>query len=361
MSGIFGKNIRISIFGESHGAAIGLLADGFPEGETVDFEELSSFMARRSAQGKSYATARKEPDVPVFLSGIRDGKILSSPLAVMIENKSAHSADYKALADEPRPGHADFAAFARHRENVDLRGGGHYSGRLTAPLCAAGGIAIQILERRGIHVFSHIAQIYNVFDKKFDPVTVGKAEREAIKASEIGTLDPMAGRKMLEVIEKAKSEGDSVGGVIECAVTGLEAGSCGEHMFDGLEGHISHALFSVPAVKGVEFGNGFACAGLLGSENNDAFTVDENGKIRTLTNNAGGILGGTASGMPIIVRAALKPTPSIYKPQQSVSLSENKVETLTIEGRHDPCIVTRAAPCIESAVALAVLDLLLDK
>lgn len=360
MSGTFGNKLHLSIFGESHGPAIGFLADGFPAGEEIDLAALSRFMARRSAAGKAYATGRKEPDALHFLSGFLDGRILSSPLCVMIENTAQRSADYAALRDVPRPGHADYPAYARHGENVDLRGGGHYSGRLTAPLCAAGGIAIQMLKKRGIEVFSHILSIHGIADSPFDPVSVGEREHDILEASAFRTLDEKAGEQMLAEIQKAQEKGDSVGGVIECAVTGLAAGSCGEHIFDGLDGHIAQALFGVPAVKGVEFGEGFACASLFGSENNDPYRVDEEGNITCTSNHAGGILGGMASGMPLIVRAAVKPTPSIYLAQESISLKDRENRKLKIEGRHDPCIVARATPCIESAVALAVLDALLD-
>ena len=360
MSGVFGNKLKISIFGESHGPAIGLLADGFPAGEQVDLEALSRFLARRSAVGKSYATGRKEADIPHFLSGLLNGRLLSSPLCVMIENTAQHSADYDTLRDVPRPGHADYTAYCRHGRDVDLRGGGHYSGRLTAPLCVAGGIAIQILYRRGIEVFAHIHSLHGVADRPFDPVSVGTCERESLACAQFPVLDTDAGAEMLAEIEKAKDAGDSVGGVIECAVTGLAPGSCGEHIFDGLDGHIAQALFAVPAVKGVEFGAGFACAQLYGSENNDPFAVGPDGRITCTGNNHGGILGGMASGMPLIVRAAVKPTPSIYKQQPSVSIKENCDVALEIKGRHDPCIVPRAVPCIESAAALAVLDALLD-
>ncbi len=360
MSGTFGNKLKISIFGESHGAAIGLLADGFPAGEKIDLEELSRFLSRRSAVGKSYATGRKEADTPRFLSGFLNGRILSSPLCVMIENTAQHSSDYDVLRDIPRPGHADYAAYCRHGQNVDLRGGGHYSGRLTAPLCVAGGIAIQILHRRGIEVFAHIYNLHDIADLPFDPVAVGACEQDRLAQSPFPVLDTQAGDAMLEAIFEAKSHLDSIGGVIECAVTGLAPGSCGEHMFDGLDGHIAQALFAVPAVKGVEFGAGFACTQLYGSENNDPFTINQDGKITCTRNNHGGILGGMASGMPVIVRAAVKPTPSIYKLQPSVSIRENRDVPLEIQGRHDPCIVPRAVPCIESAVALAVLDALLD-
>ena len=360
MSGTFGKKLKISIFGESHGPAIGLLADGFPAGERIDLETLSHFLARRSAVGKSYATGRKEADIPHFLSGFLNGRILSSPLCVMIENTAQHSADYDTLRDVPRPGHADYAAYCRHGKDVDLRGGGHYSGRLTAPLCVAGGIAIQILHRHGIEVFAHIYSLHGITDLPFDPVTVGVDEQARLACAPFPVLDTKVGDAMLKAILEAKNHMDSIGGVIECTVTGLAPGSCGEHMFDGLDGHIAQALFAVPAVKGVEFGAGFACAQMYGSENNDPFTVGPDGKITCTRNNHGGILGGMASGMPVIVHAAVKPTPSIYKLQPSVSIQENRDVPLEIQGRHDPCIVPRAVPCVESAVALAVLDALLD-
>ena len=360
MSGTFGKKLKISIFGESHGPAIGLLADGFPAGEKVDLEELSRFLARRSAVGKSYATGRKEADIPHFLSGFLNGRILSSPLCVMIENTAQHSSDYDNLRDIPRHGHADYTAYCRHGRDVDLRGGGHYSGRLTAPLCVAGGIAIQILHRRGIEVFAHIHSLHGITDMPFDPIAVGAHEQTQLACAQLPVLDAQAGEAMLAEILKAKDNCDSVGGVIECAVTGLAPGSCGEHIFDGLDGHIAQALFAVPAVKGVEFGAGFSCAQLYGSENNDPFSVGPDGRITCTGNHHGGILGGMASGMPVIVRAAVKPTPSIYKCQPSVSIRENCDVQLEIKGRHDPCIVPRAVPCIESAVAVAVLDALLD-
>lgn len=359
MSGIFGNKLKISIFGESHGPAIGVVIDGLPAGEKIDLDELRRFMSRRSAVGKSYATARKEADDPVFLSGMLDGTVLSSPLAIMIKNTSQRSSDYNSLVDVPRPGHADFTARARHGDSVDLRGGGHYSGRLTAPLCAAGGIAIQILKKRNINVFAHVLSIHGISDTAFDPENVGTEEMNILENSDFRVLNKAAGNNMLLEISKARENGDSVGGVIECAVTGLEAGSCGEHIFDGLDGHIAQALFAVPAVKGVEFGEGFHSAQLYGSENNDPFEVSE-GNIKCLTNHAGGILGGMASGMPVIVRTAIKPTPSISKQQRSVSLSRHENVSLNISGRHDPCIVSRATPCIESVVALAVLDALLD-
>ena len=360
MSAVFGDKLSLRIFGASHAPAIGFTADGFPIGGRVDMDRLSRFMQRRSAAGKSYATGRKEPDIVQFTAGIENGRIVSSPISAKIENMMQRSADYEALRDVPRPGHADYPAIRRYNGNVDLRGGGSFSGRMTAPLCIAGGIAIQLLEQRGIHVFSHILRIYNEEDTPFDPVKVGKEEQETLESSDFRTLDQKAGKRMLAVIEKAQTEGDSVGGIIECAVTGLSAGACGGALFEGLDGKIAQAIFGVPAVKGVEFGAGFACADLYGSENNDPYYADGQGNILCSTNNAGGILGGIPDGMPLIVRAAIKPTPSIYKAQESVSISRKENTVLEIKGRHDPCIVPRAAPCIESAAALAVLDALLE-
>ena len=369
MGSTYGKKLKITIYGESHGKAIGMVAEGLPAGEIIDMDELLAFMARRSAVGKKYSTPRKEPDIPVFLSGMleqpgtdADGsgqpsgqgcgqkyKILNSPVCVMIENTNQRSGDYNNLKDVPRPAHADFAAMMRYGSNVDLRGGGHFSGRLTAPLCAAGGMAKQILQRRGITVTAQMIAVGGVRgDAGTDPVTG------------IHSVDEAGVEAMMQAMAQAQAEGDSVGGIIECVVEGLPAGSCGDHMFDGMEGRISQAVFGIPAVKGIEFGNGFACAALRGSQNNDPFFVDEDGNVRTKSNNHGGILGGIASGMPVVFRVAVKPTPSIFKEQDSVSMSVGCNAKLKIKGRHDPCIVQRAVPVVEAAAALAVLDGLLD-
>ena len=276
-------------------------------------------------------------------------KILNSPVCVMIENTNQRSGDYNNLKDVPRPAHADFAAMMRYGSNVDLRGGGHFSGRLTAPLCAAGGMAKQILQHRGITVTAQMIAVAGVRgDAGMDPATG------------IHTVDEAGVEAMMQSMAQAQAEGDSVGGIIECVVEGLPAGSCGDHMFDGMEGRISQAVFGIPAVKGIEFGNGFACAALRGSQNNDPFFVDEDGNVRTKSNNHGGILGGIASGMPVVFRVAVKPTPSIFKEQDSVSMSVGCNAKLKIKGRHDPCIVQRAVPVVEAAAALAVLDGLLD-
>lgn len=356
MASTYGKRLKITIFGESHGKSIGMVAEGFPAGETIDMDQLKAFLARRSAVGKKHATARKEPDLPVVLSGMLDAqdegvvlKTLNSPIAIMIENTNQKSGDYNNLKDIPRPGHADFAAMMRYEQNVDLRGGGHFSGRLTAPLCVAGGMAKQILSRRGIEVQAQMIAVGGIS---------GVCSVDA--ATGIHQVDEAGMEAMFGAMAKAHEAGDSVGGIIECVVSGLDAGACGDHMFDGMEGRISQAIFGIPAIKGIEFGNGFDCANLRGSINNDPFYVDQDGKVKTKTNHHGGILGGIASGMPIVFRVAVKPTPSIFMEQESVSLSGGCDATLEIKGRHDPCIVERAIPCVEAAAALAVLDGVLD-
>ena len=355
MSSTFGNKLKITISGTSHGPSMAMRAEGFPAGEIIDQALLQEFMARRGAAGKRYATGRKEPDVPVFLAGVEpcgDGmlRILDEPVEAVIENTAQRSSDYDSLRDVPRPGHADFAAMMKDGKDADLRGGGRFSARLTAPLCIAGGMAKQILSKRGIEVSAQMISIGGVSGVcSVDPVTG------------IHQVDDAGMEAMYGQMAAAQAEGDSVGGIIECVVTGLAAGSCGDALFDGLEGRISLAVFGVPAVKGIEFGNGFGAAGLKGSENNDPFYVDTaEGRVKTRTNNHGGILGGIASGMPVVFRVAMKPTPSIFKEQDSVSMSGGCDVKLKIEGRHDPCIVERAVPCIEAAAAIAVLDSLLD-
>ena len=343
MPSIYGEKIHVSIFGQSHSAAIGVVIDGLPAGVKIDMAELGRFMARRAPGQGKYATARKEADLPEFVSGVVDD--------------DTRSGDYANLRDVPRPSHADYPAYVKFGAAHDIRGGGHFSGRLTAPLCIAGGIALQMLRARGVSIGAHIASVGSVNDARFDAVNVSTSDFDKIAANGFPVLDWQAGEKMLAEIESARADADSIGGTIECAAVGLPAG-LGDALFGGLEGRMSMALFGVPAVKGVEFGNGFDCATLRGSQNNDPFVI-ENGKIKTLTNNAGGILGGITTGMPLIFKVAIKPTPSIGKPQQSVSLSRMENSELVIKGRHDPCIVPRAVPVIEAAAALALLDVML--
>ena len=351
MSSSYGENLRIHIFGESHGPAVGVTVEGIPAGEAVDLAELRRFLDRRAPGRNAWSTPRKEADVPEFLSGLREGKTCGTPLTAILKSANTRSGDYDALRDVPRPGHADYTAWVKYGESRDSRGGGHFSGRLTAPLCVAGGICLQLLAREGITIISRVAAIGGVRDE--GELTASTAEKA------FPTVSDSAGEAMRSAIAAARAEGDSLGGVIECAVLGLPAG-LGDPMFDGMENRIAAAVFGVPAVKGIEFGAGFTAAGLRGSENNDAFSV-ENGRIITESNHCGGILGGITDGMPLTFRAAVKPTPSIARPQQSVDLNTGEIVPLTVTGRHDPCIVPRAVPCLEAAAAIAVYDALLAR
>ncbi len=350
MSNITGNRIKISIFGQSHSRAIGFTLEGLPAGIRIDMERLKAFMQRRAPGNSPLATQRKEADEPEFIAGLADGLTCGAPLTVLIWNKDAHSKDYSNIKDMPRPGHADYTASVKYGGYNDIAGGGQFSGRLTAPLCAAGAIALQLLEERGIRVFSHIYSIADVKDTPY-PLT---GPFEDVSGKELPVIDNDVMNKMQERILKAKEELDSVGGTVECAVTGVRAG-LGDPMFDGIENTIARMVFGIPAVKGLEFGRGFEAASLRGSENNDEFCIEE-GVIKTRTNNHGGILGGITSGMPIVFRTAFKPTPSIARPQKSVSLSKMEEGVLEIKGRHDPCIVIRAVPCVEAAAALSILD-----
>ena len=357
MSSEFGKILKVTVFGQSHGRAIGVVMDNLPAGETIDEAELLAFLSRRKPGG-ALATQRKEEDVPVFLSGVVNGKTCASPLCAIIENKDAHSPDYENLKDVPRPSHADYTAFAKWGKNVDMRGGGHFSGRLTAPLCIAGGIAKQILARRGIFVGAHLAEAGNEQDESF-PLLPSRELFEEIAQKTFPVISDACGEAMKAAISQAAKEGDSVGGIVECVVIGLPAG-LGSPMFDGVENRIAQAVFGIPAVKGIEFGAGFAGAKKRGSENNDPFIIDETGRIVTEKNDSGGILGGITNGMPVVFRAAFKSTPSIAKPQKSVSLSENREVELKITGRHDPCVALRAVPVVEAMAAIVILDMLLE-
>lgn len=359
MASYLGEHIHVSVFGQSHSPAIGVVVDGLPAGERVDMEELGRFLKRRAPGQNATSTPRKEADLPQFLSGLVDDVTCGAPLAALIENTNTRSQDYAQLRDKPRPGHADFTAQVKYGGFQDVAGGGHFSGRLTAPLCIAGGICLQILKRRGIEVAAHIASIAGEADRPFDPMGESVETLDALKRAPFPVMDEKAGERMRKVILQAKEEGDSVGGVIECLVTGVPAG-LGEPMFGGMENRLAAALFGIPAVKGVEFGAGFGVATMRGSENNDPFTVKD-GKLVTETNHAGGILGGITNGMPLVFRLAVKPTPSIAKQQQTVSLSKKQVEELVVTGRHDPCIVPRAVPVVEAVTALTILDLLFSR
>ncbi|MDL2217281.1 chorismate synthase [Christensenellaceae bacterium OttesenSCG-928-M15] len=354
MSSMTGENIKISLFGQSHGSAIGVVMDGLPPGEEIDLHALQLFLNRRAPGRGELSTARNERDVVRILSGLVNGRTCGAPLCAIIENTDARSSDYAAFSDMPRPSHADYPAHVRYKGYADLRGGGHFSGRLTAPLCIAGGICMQILSRRGVFVGAHAEAVGSIKDRRFDPVFLDKEELLAPGKRPIPVLEERAGEEMAKLIKAVSEEGDSIGGVIECAATGMPPG-IGEPMFGGLENRLAAAVFAIPAVRGVEFGAGFAAAHMHGSEHNDAYCVKD-GAVKTTGNHHGGILGGITTGMPIVFRAAIKPTPSIAKAQQSIRLSTMKEDTLLIKGRHDPCIALRAVPCVEAAAAFVLLD-----
>ncbi len=358
MSSTYGQNIRFTIFGQSHSPAIGVTAEGLPYGFKPDLERLQAFLDRRAPGGSDLSTPRQEADRFTVLSGMKDGAFCGAPFTATIENTDTKSKDYSAFKDTPRPGHADYTAEMKYRGSQDFAGGGHFSGRLTAPLCLIGGICIQILEEEGFRIGSHIMQIADIKDEPFDPVYPPTYRFRELQEMTLPVMDLLAGVQMSEAIREARDEGDSLGGIIECCVYGLPAG-LGDPMFDGMENRIASLVFGIPAVKGIEFGAGFRAAAMKGSEHNDDFSI-RNEKIVTETNNAGGILGGISNGMPILFRAAIKPTPSIFKKQQSVSLSKMEPASLQIQGRHDPCIVPRALPCVEAAAAIAVYDALLE-
>ncbi len=351
MSSSYGENIRLTIFGQSHSPAIGMTLEGVPAGEKIDYDKLGSFMARRAPGNNSYSTPRKEADQPEFLSGVFNDYTCGTPISAIIRNSNTRSQDYSELKRVPRPGHADYTAEVKYKGFQDYTGGGHFSGRLTAPLCIAGGICMQILERKGIEVFARIKSIKNVSDN-------GQLT-ESLGLKSFPVVDDAQGEKMVALIEEYKAKGDSVGGIIECVVKGLPVG-LGDPMFDGMENRVASIVFGIPAVKGIEFGAGFEVANMTGSENNDYYHYD-NGEVKTLSNNAGGILGGITNSMPLIFRVAVKPTPSIAMVQESVDLSAGEDKELVVKGRHDPCIVPRAVPVVEAAAAIAVYDALLGQ
>ena len=346
MSSVYTGNLTVAIFGQSHAPAIGVTIDGLPAGLPVDPNALQQFLRRRAPGQNAWSTPRKEADAPEILCGLSNGRTCGAPLTAIIRNTNTRSGDYDNLRDTPRPGHADYTAQMKFSGAQDVAGGGHFSGRLTAPLCIAGGICLQLLKTQGVTVRARIVSVGAVTDDSPFLSPVGEKAFPAVSDA--------AAAAMQAEIAAARADGDSVGGVIECVVEGLPAG-VGDPMFGGLENLISRAIFAIPAVKGIEFGAGFAAARMRGSENNDPFRV-ENGTVVTETNHCGGILGGISDGMPIVFRAAFKPTPSIARQQRSVSLGQLENKTLVIQGRHDPCIVPRAVPCVEAAAAIAVLD-----
>lgn len=359
MSSIWNNNISVSLFGESHGPAIGVVIDNLPSGEYIDMDEVMKFMARRAPKKDKTSTQRREKDMPQIMSGLLNNRTTGTPLCAFIANTDTHSVDYAQMSKLARPGHADYTGALRYKGFNDVRGGGHFSGRLTAPLCFAGAICGQILERRGIYIGAHLAEVHNIKDTSLNPITTSRDDIKSLREKDFPVINDKKGNQMRKDIEKAAECLDSVGGIVECIAINVPAG-IGNPMFDGLENSIAQLVFGIPAVKGIEFGAGFNCSKMLGSENNDEFYVDEHGHVVTRTNNAGGILGGISSGMPITMRVAFKPTPSIAKPQNTVDYSSMTNEIINIKGRHDPCVVPRAVPCVEAAMNIAILSHMLD-
>ena len=359
MSATWGRNFKISIFGESHGTAIGAVIDGLPGGVELDIDSIKMQMKRRAPGKNKLSTPRAEGDGFEILSGYFNGKTTGTPLAVMIRNKDRRSKDYEKTKSLLRPGHADYTGMVRYSGFNDYRGGGHFSGRLTAPVVFAGAIAQQILQNMGIDVMAHVKSIGRVKDDDFSLENMNTEIAQRLRAMEIPVLDSEKAELMRQEILKAKEEMDSVGGVIECAITGVHAGM-GDPFFDSVESNIAHVMFSVPAVKGVEFGAGFDISNMRGSQANDEPYIKD-GKILHRKNNNGGIVGGITNGMPVVFRTAIKPTPSIGKVQSSVDIENMSEVKLEIEGRHDPCIVQRAVPVIEAGAAIAVLDMIMER
>ena len=351
MSSTYGENLKLSIFGQSHGPAIGMTLDGIPAGLPVDFDRLQAFLNLRAPGQNDWSTPRKEEDKPEFLGGILDGYTCGAPIAAVIYNKNTRSGDYDKLKNCPRPGHADYTAQVKYGGFQDAAGGGHFSGRLTAPLCIAGGLCKQWLSHMGIEMAAHIQSIGGVTDDSFDPVSPVLG----MVGLNFPVLDEQKGLLMQERIANARSNGNSVGGSIQCAITGLPAG-LGEPMFGGVENRIAQIIYGIPAVKGILFGED--CRTYHGSEYNDSFWM-ENNSVCTKTNHCGGILGGITNGMPVIFEVSLKPTPSISRQQETLDISTGGTSRLEVSGRHDPCIVPRAVPVVEAAAAIAIYDLIL--
>ncbi len=359
MSSRFGNTFQIQVFGESHGTAIGVVIDGLPAGEAIDTEMLTAFMARRAPGQGRFVTQRKEDDRPKFLSGLYNDHTTGSPLTAMICNSDARSGDYAPFADRPRPSHADFCAAIKYGGAADMRGGGHFSGRLTAPLCIAGGIALQCLQRRGIDIAARLIQVGDVQCSTFAPVTVNSDDLIAARFAPLSIPDDNERNDVEDLLKETAATGDSIGALIEVCAIGVPTG-LGNPMFDGVENRLASALFGIPGVRGISFGVGFDAVEMTGSQHNDPFTWDDDA-VRTTTNHAGGVLGGITTGMPLLARIAMKPTPSIAKNQHTVDLTTRENTTLTIKGRHDPCIGIRAVPVVEAVLASVLFDLLLEE
>lgn len=359
MGSTWGKFLKISIFGESHGMGVGLVVDGFPSGLQLDMEHILSEMGKRAPGKHKLTTNRKEQDYPNILSGVKNGITTGAPICMMINNSDMHSLDYENLKDIPRPGHSDYSGQIRYKGENDLRGGGHFSGRLTAPLVFAGALCKQHLRNyHGIEIGSHIFQIGHIKDESFNLTEMDNQLLKELQAKAQPVINPQALDNMLEAVDAARLEGDSLGGIIECGITGVKPG-IGSPIFENVESRIASLIYSIPGVKGLEFGQGFALSAMKGSRANDSFIklADE---IKTRTNNNGGILGGITTGMPISFKVGFKPTPSISKEQETLNIETGESEKLVIKGRHDPCITLRAPVVVETAVAIAILDLYLE-
>lgn len=357
MSSTWGNNIKLSLFGESHGKAIGISIDGLPPGISLDLEDIRFEMRRRAPGRDKLATSRVEKDEFEILSGYFNGKTTATPLCMIIYNTNTRPRDYEKTKNLMRPGHADFTGNKRYKGNNDYRGGGHFSGRMTAPICFAGAIAKQVLKSKGITIAGHINSIGDIEDSKFDMTDISSNFLESLRYKKIPTIEEGKASEMEKLISKLKDEKDSIGGIVEILALNVEAG-IGNPFFDSIESKISQIIFSIPGVKAIEFGQGFSISKMKGSEANDEFYIHDE-KIKTYTNNNGGILGGISNGMPIVFRVALKATPSIGKKQRTIDIEKHENTEIEIVGRHDPCIVIRALPVLEAATALAILDFIL--
>lgn len=356
---LYEKGLRLQIEGESHGPSVGMRLNGIPAGISIDLDELQAFVDRRKSRKAAYSTTRGEEDKVLIRKGIENGRTTGGEIVAEIMNLTQRSSDYSDLKFKPRPSHADYPAYIKYGLDADLSGGGKFSGRLTAPLCIAGGIAIQILKRYGIDVIAYISEIVGIKGASYRDKEVTEQDIMRMKSSLFPLLDESAYENMMLKIESARESLDSVGGVIEAVAMNVPAGTGGA-LFDGIESRAAALLFGIPAVKGLEFGSGFGIASLNGSAANDFYRYKD-GKVVTETNHNGGILGGMSTGMPIALRVAIKPTPSIGKPQKTVNLMTGENTEITVRGRHDSCIVPRAVPAVEAALALAILDCIYEE
>ncbi len=355
MPSIWNNGLKISIFGESHSEAIGVVIDNLPAGKPIDMAQVRNFLRRRQAKSDGTTTSRIEPDLPQVLSGLINDTTTGTPLCLMIQNTNTHSSDYDNLKTTVRPGHADYTGFVKYHGANDIRGGGHFSGRLTACMVAAGAICGQILASKGIYAGAHLLSVNHIEDQKLDSISITKQQIEQLQALPFPVIQEKTRTEIIDLINDARMNLNSVGGVVECIAIGMPAGT-GSPIFDGIESILSSLMFAIPGVKGIEFGRGFECTKLYGSENNDEFYIDDANQVKTKTNNHGGILGGITSGMPIDFRVAFKPTASISTKQHTIDVKTYQNTTLHIVGRHDPCIAVRAVPVVEACCNIGLLS-----